>query len=302
MPALIVFLILSFGVSWAIGYGLYAMGGFEGAGASAGLILVAYMFGPAIGALTASLLFDRGRVLEALGFRRLHFWQVARWILYGWAAPLVLLALATAGALLAGGFQMDDPLAKLTTAMSAALEEQGTEPPMPPETLALLTLLIGTPVGILINTVLITFNEEVGWRGWLQPRLAPLGFWPMCLIVGLLWGFWHAPIILMGFNYPGMGWAGVGAMCVFTTLLTPYMAIVRERGGGVWAAGAFHGSLNGAAGLFALALPEPLWPWNGLLGPVGFAVMAAGLIPLALWRRATAPKPEPEPVERAAAA
>jgi membrane protease YdiL (CAAX protease family) len=39
-----------------------------------------------------------------------------------------------------------------------------------------------------------SLGEEVGWRGYLLPRLAPRwGLVPAALAIGLLWGLWHLP-------------------------------------------------------------------------------------------------------------
>ncbi|MDN5739460.1 MAG: CPBP family glutamic-type intramembrane protease, partial [Brevibacterium aurantiacum] len=52
-------------------------------------------------------------------------------------------------------------------------------------------------LGSLLN-ITVAFGEEVGWRGWLLTSLRPLGTWPALLIVGVIWGLWHAPLILLG--------------------------------------------------------------------------------------------------------
>lgn len=280
MRGVAVFLVIAFGISWAIAYAMHSQGGFAGVGMMAAAYLTAMMFGPAIAAVITALIFDRGRALAALGFKPGAFGPVAIWTVWGWVLPVVLAAAASLLTLVLTQAEPADAAARMAEAVLAA----GQEMPMPAETLLLVQLAIGVPVGILVNTVLLTLSEELGWRGWLQPRLAPLGFWKAALVSGVIWGLWHAPIILMGYNYPGLGWTGVAAMTGFTVLMTPYLALLRERGGGVYAAGAFHGSLNAVAGVGLLYLPDPVWPWNGLLGLGGFAVLAAGWVPIALYR------------------
>jgi membrane protease YdiL (CAAX protease family) len=282
MRAIGVFLVVSFGVSWAIGAWLCSEGGLAGAGAFATLYMTGFMFGPAIGAIVATILFDRSRALTALGFKPGRAGPIVVWTIWGWLVPVVLTALASVVTLVLTRSEPADAAA----ALAAVVEASGQEVPMSPEMLLTLQLAIGVPVGILINTVLLTISEELGWRGWLQPRLSGLGFWVRSLVIGVIWGVWHAPLILMGYNYPGLGWTGVAVMTLFTVLLTPYLALARERGGGVYAAGAFHGSINAVAGVGLIFLPEQNWPWNGLLGLGGFAVLAAGLVPIALYRQA----------------
>lgn len=287
MRAIAVFLLISFATSWAVAWQIHTTGGLGAQGQLGGLVLLSLMMtGPGLAALVASLAFDKGRRLAALGLRGFSAGRVIRWTLLAWLLPVILCALAIVATLLLSGQPAGDPAALL----AAQVEASGQTVPMEPATLLTLQLAIGLPVGIAINTLFLMISEELGWRGWLQPRLAGLGFWPMCLVIGVIWGVWHAPVILMGYNYPGLGWTGVAVMTAFTTLWTPYHALVRERGGLIAAAG-MHGALNAVAGASMIFLSAPQWPWNGPLGLGGLLVLAAGL-PLVEWlRRRTARRP-----------
>src|SRR5918992_2157613 len=57
---------------------------------------------------------------------------------------------------------------------------------------------------IALPTTLFTFGEEYGWRGYLLPRLLPLGEIRASVLVGGVWGGWHLPLLLAGLNYPGV--------------------------------------------------------------------------------------------------
>ncbi len=46
-------------------------------------------------------------------------------------------------------------------------------------------------------------GEEYGWRGYLLPRLLPLGETKASLLLGTIWAFWHLPLLIAGLNYPG---------------------------------------------------------------------------------------------------
>lgn len=277
-----VYLVVTFGFSWGIAWLLHLAGGLSGAGPMATVYLVIVMFGPAVGAVTSTVLFDGGRRLRALSLWPVRWKQVLAWTLIGWVVATALCAFGLAATLLTSGAPVADASERLAESVRAAgLDEL----PLPAETLLLLTLTVNLPFGIVFNTVLITFNEELGWRGWLQPRLAHLGFWPMVLLTGVIWGVWHAPVVWMGHNYPGMGWTGVALMVVFTVGLTPYVALVRERSGHVLPAGAFHGAMNSVAGVTLLFAPNPSWPTNGILGAAGFVLLYAGWIGVALVRR-----------------
>jgi membrane protease YdiL (CAAX protease family) len=55
-------------------------------------------------------------------------------------------------------------------------------------------------VGAFIN-VIPAIGEELGWRGWLLPKRMPLGTVPALVLSGIIWGIWHAPLVLL--RYPG---------------------------------------------------------------------------------------------------
>jgi membrane protease YdiL (CAAX protease family) len=112
--------------------------------------------------------------------------------------------------------------------------------------------------------------------------------------MGLIWGVWHWPAILMGHNYgldyPGAPLLGPLAMVWFTLVVGALLGWLAFRGGSVWPAVIGHAALNGMANLgvvFVRGEPNPLLgPLPvGLVGGVGFAV--AGLVLLlvpGLWQ------------------
>lgn len=123
-----------------------------------------------------------------------------------------------------------------------------------PAALAAITLAQGLIAGVTINA-LFAFGEEYGWRGVLADELRPLGLLRANLVIGVLWGLWHAPIIiLMGHNY-GDQWAlGVPMMVAWTVPLTFLLTWVKERTGSVIAPAMLHGAYNGTIGIFALLM------------------------------------------------
>ena len=71
----------------------------------------------------------------------------------------------------------------------------------------------------------------------------------------MLWGLWHAPIIiLLGHNYGSeWGW-GILLMVAWTTPLAFLLSWVRERSGSVLASAFLHGAYNGTMGIFAFTI------------------------------------------------
>jgi uncharacterized protein len=116
--------------------------------------------------------------------------------------------------------------------------------------------------GPLVNVV-FTLGEEIGWRGFLLPHLLPLGRWPAILISGTIWGFWHAPAIVKGLNYPGQPIPGIPMMVVFCILAGTFLSWLYLETRSAWVAALAHGSMNAWGNLPAVFLVPG---YNLLLG------------------------------------
>ena len=117
-----------------------------------------------------------------------------------------------------------------------------------PVALAVIGYLLIMALGSALN-VIVAFGEEVGWRGWLLTSLRPLGTWRALLIVGVIWGLWHAPLILLGYNFARPDITGVAFMVGGCIMLGILFGWLRLRTGSVWPAVAAHAALNGSAGM-----------------------------------------------------
>ncbi len=211
-----------------------------------------------------------GLVALALAQREgltLQIWsRPNRWWLVAWLLP-ALLALASLVTSLPLGSYVG--LANITQHLPAGGVATWPEP-------ALWALLLASALlaGATLN-VWPALGEELMWRGYLWERTRALGFWPASLQIGVVWGVWHAPLVyFLGYNYPEHRLWGVVFMVIFTVLLTPWMLYLREKGGAIFAAALFHGSLNAVGGLRALAFAEPNDLLVGLTGLGGFVVLA----------------------------
>jgi hypothetical protein len=127
----------------------------------------------------------------------------------------------------------------------------------------------------LILNVLFAYGEEYGWRGYLLPRLLPLGEIRATLILGAIWSAWHLPILIGGVNYPGQNLWLACAVFAFTTLglAFPFTWFFRLPGGSVIVTSVLHTSLNSYwDGVLPSVLPgqSPL-----LIGLAMGAVLAA---------------------------
>ncbi len=109
--------------------------------------------------------------------------------------------------------------------------------------LAVLDLLIG----FLISTVL-ALGEEVGWRGYMQPRLLSLGPVYAMLLVGFLHGLWHMPILLTTDLYHSTGnpWLVAPLFLITLTLAGVFYGFLRQWTASVWPVAVAHAAANTA--------------------------------------------------------
>jgi CAAX protease family protein len=121
--------------------------------------------------------------------------------------------------------------------------------------------------GVSINAF-FGFGEELGWRGLLYHEWKSMGFWKSSILIGFVWGIWHAPLILQGHNYPQHSVIGVFLMIAFCVLLSPIFSYIRIRSNSVIAVSILHGTLNGTA---IIALMMLSGGGDLLVGPTGLA-------------------------------
>jgi membrane protease YdiL (CAAX protease family) len=285
-----IYLGFAFGISWLTALVIYLTGGLQnspiidldGTQITLAYLLLAtvYMFGPALANIITRLVtregkadlflepkFDRGRWL---------FWLLA-WFLPG---LLTILGVVIFFALFPTYY--DPNLGILTQQLEAA----GSTTPASPWLIVVaqtLQALLLTPV---LNAI-PTFGEEFGWRGYLQPKLMPLGARKAVLLTGLIWGVWHWPVILMGYNYGldyfGAPFLGPLAMVWFTLALAVIFGWLSFKAQSVWPAVIGHGALNGIAAIGILLVrgePSPLLgpAPTGVIGGLGMTLFAIILL------------------------
>ena len=278
------YVFLTFFINFAMAAIFLAAGGKPG---STGMMMLtlAYMLVPMAVTFLIQKIIYKQPLIKPLGIS----FTVNRWFFVAWFAPPVI-AFATMGiSLLLPGISYTPDMSGFMDTMNKMLTPEQVEASRKfmadlPVHFIWLMLLQALIAGTTINAML-GFGEELGWRGFLQKELSGLGFWKSSTLTGLIWGLWHAPLILMGRNYPQHPELGVAVMVGWTLLLSPLFSYIRIKGNSVIAASIFHGTLNAVPGLAIMLLSGGDDLTTGITGLPGFIVLAVANILLFIFDR-----------------
>jgi membrane protease YdiL (CAAX protease family) len=172
-----------------------------------------------------------------------------------------------------------DPVAMADAAelRAAIFRLQGVPEFTSPVVRAVAALVLTALVAPFLNFPLL-LGEELGWRGFLTPRLVALIGRPGILVAGAIWALWHLPIILLGYNYGAQPWAGLLIWVPLCMALSVLLTALVDRGGSIWPAVLGHGALNQLAHLLtATVIVEARFTplIDGAAGAAGLLVFAA---------------------------
>lgn len=209
------FFTLAYGLAWT----LIAFGLVTGMDAFVGVSF----FAPAISSVIMTVANEGRGGLAALA-SRLFLWRVnLKWYLIALLAPIVFELLALQTHSLLGD-----------TAISLQFADW----------IKMLPTQLPWLIGILFFLVLSSSGEELGWRGYAQPRLqAQYGSVWASIILGLLWAFWHLPTFWIpgspqfGLPFPGYVLATIGYTFIYT-------CIYNGTNGSVLLASLYHAASN----------------------------------------------------------
>ena len=129
-----------------------------------------------------------------------------------------------------------------------------------------------------IQGCFFALGEEIGWRGYLVPRLARVyGFDQTAIYSGLIWALWHYPLILFGgYSAGAPAWYSILCFTALVVGISYFYAWITLKSNSLWPAVLLHGSHNlYIQGFFDRATIDtgPTAYWSGEFG-VGLAVAA----------------------------
>jgi membrane protease YdiL (CAAX protease family) len=229
------FLLLAFGIAW-ISWEIPIRLGMSPHNPLFQLAALPGEFAPAIAAISVRQWITREGFADA-GLR--PNWRRWSYYLAGWLLPL---AVTTCIVILVTTLGLGQPDFTLKRALAALTPgNAGSLPTIP----AYLWAVI--PVELLITALIATpilWGEEFGWRGYLQLRL--LGQRPLLATIatGVIWGMWHLPLNIRGYNFPDHPLIGLAVFPVSTTLISIIFGWLRLRTGSIWASSLAHAATN----------------------------------------------------------
>ena len=292
MKRIKIYLAISFGIAWITGLVIYLTGGLADSPKLAGnislaLVLLAttYMGAPALANLLTRIITREG---WQNAFLKPKFKSGWRYWLAAWFGPGLLTIAGAFVFFLIFPANYDSGLTMLRGMIEQSSAATGQAlPEINPWVIVIAQTIQAILIAPILNAI-PTFGEEFGWRAYLQPKLiSMMDSRKAILLVGVIWGVWHWPVILMGHNYgltyPGAPWLGPLAMVWFCIVLGTFIGWVTIRGGSVWPAVIAHAAINGIAAIGALLVQGDVNPLlgpapTGIIGSIGFSVLAAAIL------------------------
>ena len=141
--------------------------------------------------------------------------------------------------------------------------------------------------GLILGTLVISMGEELGWRGYLLPRLLPLGKMRALVLVGLIQAAWHMPLIFFTTEIYAPEANKLIVLPLFVATIIGesfFLGPLRLYTGSVWPASLGHATFNGIVPTLAAftATSSPIVVYYYLAGDAGILVVV-GLAVVGIW-------------------
>ena len=141
--------------------------------------------------------------------------------------------------------------------------------------------------GLILGTLVISMGEELGWRGYLLPRLLPLGKMRALVLVGLIQAAWHMPLIFFTTEIYAPEANKLIVLPLFVATIIGesfFLGPLRLYTGSVWPASLGHSVHNGLVTTLAAftATSSPIVVYYYLAGDAGILIVV-GLAVVGIW-------------------
>lgn len=281
-----IFVLLAFGLAWLV-FTPLILNGTPPTDPAFGTATHIYVFTPAVAALlTTFFVWRPGNVARALAMTPLRpLRRVAGYSLLGFAVFLLLPGLVLLVAVALGIAPLD---LENFSGLRDAIAERTPDAVMPETgfpTEAYLAILGGLLLSFPL-VFLLYFGEELGWRGYLLPRLMPLGVWPALLVSGVIHGLWHSPQMFVHMTVGDMPLIQHLGFLVTVVLYGIILGWLRLASRSVWPAVFGHAATIAFLPLFGATLMHADGPTHPGLYPGGngglIGLVVTGLVALGI--------------------
>jgi len=178
------------------------------------------MFSPALAALLTQFIYNTN--LRGFGWK----WGKTRYQILAYAIPMMYVFISY-------GLILWLELGKLNTEIASEF--------------TIIDFLLSATLGVLVNCFIVA-GEEIGWRGFLLPKLARImSFTKASFIVGVIWILSHVSLIIFVEDfYPSSTPVWYGLICFSVAAMGVNMAVnwLRLKSGSLWTAVIFHAVHN----------------------------------------------------------
>ncbi len=279
------FLILTFTISFLLA-GIYKLTGGGSQDRTGFMILgIIYMFIPTIAVLIVKKLIHREKIATEL----LISFKINKWFFVAWLLMPILAFLTFGISLLFPDVIYSPDMSGMFSRFESMMTpEQAEQMRASVESLPLhpvwITLMQGLIAGITVNAI-AGFGEELGWRGFLLKQFKDMNFMKASILIGFIWGIWHAPMILMGHNYPDHPVAGVFMMTILCILLSVIFLYITIKSKSVIAAAILHGTMNATNGISIMLIDGGNDLTVGMPGVAGFIALILAIAVLFVYDR-----------------
>lgn len=287
MKGIVAYLLIAFGMAWIL-WEIPIRKGFL-TSPLFGIVILPGAFAPAVACIIVRKWITREGFSDA-GLRP-NFKGNIQYYLFALLLPLPVVFVITLLAVLFGVSEPDFSLQYVLAALPP-----GTELPISTGILFLI-IFVQSLILALIYTPLL-WGEEFGWRSYLQIRLCSHNPLLAAVATGIIWGVWHYPLNLRGYNFPVHPGLGLFVFPVSTIFLSIIFGWLRLKTESIWPASLAHAATNavGASLILLLFSGKDLIFVNyvGILGLIPLGVISAWIV---LTGRLTPEKTEPVSIE-----
>lgn len=261
----VAFLVVMFGLTWVPAAALDPLWSIPPAPPATRLLRASVLYAalmtvqPLVALAVLRRWFDGGAI--DLGLRQ----APRRWYILAIAGPMVLAGTA------AGLVLMVDP------AHTAQTVGPALEPQFSGSASSAVLLVFGT-IGVLGMLWVQATTEEIGWRGFLLPRLMKkLGPWSGLFAHGALWGLWYAPLLLVTTGTGLLSLARCASFVVTCSLLGVLLGWIRIVTRSVIVAASANATLTICAAL-PVFLHGTTSPRTGIFLPIGWIPLGLAIL------------------------